>query len=73
MASKYFVNRIALNTEGAWSYDNVNAYDSLDDAKKAYHGELNKYIGYAKYTQLSVVLFDDKNNIIARENWTAEA
>ena len=69
----YFVNYISYGEEVGFSYNNVTKYDTLDDAKKGYHGLLNKYIGYEKFSQLSVVLYDAKNNIIARENWTAEA
>lgn len=67
---KYFVNYVLHNAEtDGYAYQKPTAFDDLDSAKKEFHNALSTYINYGKLDRVSVMLFDDYNNIYMKEYW----
>ena len=69
----YFVSYFLHNkVNDGWAYKVVNKYNDLGLAKKAYHGELNNYIGGETYDSVAVTLTDSFGNVLMSEYWMPE-
>ena len=68
----YYVERRLHNGETqATDYAKPVAKATLSEAKKEFHNVLATYIGYGKLDKVSVLLYDDDNNIYASEVWNS--
>lgn len=52
-----------------WNYKQTLFFESLDEAKKAYHNQLGTYIGYGALDHVSVILWDSYGNKLMSEYW----
>jgi hypothetical protein len=72
VATVYFVNWYLHNKENdGWAYKVDRKYDTIDQAKKAYHTQLSNYIDSAVYDQVAVTFSNPNGASEMVESWSA--
>lgn len=70
METRYFVDYKLHNAENdGWAFKTTKNTTDISEAKKDYHGQLNRYIGDTVFDFVQVSLTDMYGNVIMHEFW----
>ena len=67
----YVERRLHNKINGGTDYQQPVRKQTIDEAKKEFHRVLSTYIAGETFDKVSVLLYDDDNNIYASEVWNA--